>query len=74
MGKLSLDWKIFIIYPVYKVKRNREKPGNYKGILLVLACGKIFLGILAGRLRDWLIYQKAHKYSKWGFLRQTNHA
>jgi hypothetical protein len=44
------DWKIAIIHPIYKGKGNRDKPGNYRGISFLSICGKIFSGILAGRL------------------------
>jgi hypothetical protein len=48
--EFPLDWKIAIIHPIYKGKGNREKPKNYSGISLLSICGKIFSGILAGRL------------------------
>jgi hypothetical protein len=60
--EFTLDRKIAIIYPIYKGKANREKPGNYKGISLFSVCGKIFSGILAGRLRDWLIYCSVYSH------------
>jgi hypothetical protein len=60
IGKeFSLDWKITIMCPIYKGKGNREEPGNYREISLLTVCGRIFPGILAGKLRGWLIYHKA---------------
>jgi hypothetical protein len=53
-----LDWKIATICPIYMGKGNRKKPGNCRGISPLSVCGKIFSGIVAGRLRDWLIYHK----------------
>jgi hypothetical protein len=43
--EFPLDWKIAIMYPIYKGKGNREKPGNYRGISLLSICSKICLGI-----------------------------
>jgi hypothetical protein len=53
--EFPLDWKILIIYPIYWGKGSREKPETYWGISFLSICGKIFSGILADRLRDWLI-------------------
>jgi hypothetical protein len=44
-------------------------PGNYRGILLLLVCGKILSRILAGRLKDWLIYHKALSAFQMGFIK-----
>jgi hypothetical protein len=44
-----VNWEFAIICPFYK--RNGE-PSNYTGIFLLSVSGKIFLGSLAGRLRD----------------------
>jgi hypothetical protein len=59
--EFPLDWKIAVthVYPSYKGKGKREKPGNYRGIYLSSVCGRIFSGILAGRLGNWLIYHMA---------------
>jgi hypothetical protein len=43
--------------------------GNYRGILLLLVCGKILLQTLAGRLKDWLIYHKALSAFQMGFIK-----
>jgi hypothetical protein len=58
-NEFPLDWKITIKYPYYMGKGKREKPGNYRRISLSSVCDRIYSGILAGRLRDWLIYHKA---------------
>jgi hypothetical protein len=52
------DWKIAIICPVYKGKGKWGEPGNSRGISLLSVLGKIYFGILADRLRDWLINNK----------------
>jgi hypothetical protein len=49
--EFSLDWKTAVIYPTYKRKGNRQQPGEYTGISLLSACGKIFSGIPAGTKR-----------------------
>jgi hypothetical protein len=48
------DRKVAIICPIYKVEGSPQEPGNYRGISLLSVLGKIFSGILADRLRDWL--------------------
>jgi hypothetical protein len=40
--EFPLDWEIAVIYPVYKGKGGREKPGNCRGISLLSINGKIF--------------------------------
>jgi hypothetical protein len=67
--EFPLAWKIVIIYPIYKRKGNREKPGNYSGISLLSICGKLFSGILAGRIRDWLISHKTLSRFQAGFIK-----
>jgi hypothetical protein len=66
---------IAIIYPIYNGQGNREKPANCRGILLSLVSERMFSGILAGGLRDWLIYHKALSVSQMGFIKdkQTTH-
>jgi hypothetical protein len=40
------DWKIAIIYPIYKGRGKRGQPGNYRGISLSSVLCKIYSGIL----------------------------
>jgi hypothetical protein len=71
-GKVfPLDWKIASIHPIYKGKGSRDNPGNYthRGISHPSICGKIFSGILAGRLRDWLINYKILSKFQAGFIK-----
>ena len=42
--------------PTYKGKKNRKELGNYRGISLIPVLGKT--GLLAYRLRDWLMCYK----------------
>jgi hypothetical protein len=49
------DWKIAIVCPVYKGKGKTRERGNYRAVALLSALGKIYSGVLASRLRDWLI-------------------
>jgi hypothetical protein len=58
-----------IIHAIYKGKGNLEKPGNYRGISLLSVCGKIFSGIFAGRLRDWLINHTRLSSFQAGFIK-----
>jgi hypothetical protein len=50
------EWKTALTQPIYKGNGNRRKPGNYRGISLLAALGKIYSGITACWLRDWLLH------------------
>jgi hypothetical protein len=63
------DWKIAVICPVYKGRGKRGEPGNYRGISLLLVLCKIYSGILAGRLRDWLLNNKILSRFQAGFMK-----
>jgi hypothetical protein len=63
------DWKISIICPIYKGRRKRGEPGNYSGITLLSVLCKIYSGILAGRLRDWLVNNKILSRFQSGFVK-----
>jgi hypothetical protein len=39
----------------FKGKGCTDEPGYYRGISLLSVLGKMFSGILAGRVRDWLV-------------------
>jgi hypothetical protein len=67
--EFPMDWKTAVICQTHKGKGNREKPGNYNGISPLSVCGRIFSGILAGRLRDWIIYNKALWVFQAGFMK-----
>jgi hypothetical protein len=64
----STDWKIAIVCPIFKGKGKIQEPGNYRGIALLLALGKIYSGMLAGRLRDWLINNRILSKFQAGFV------
>jgi hypothetical protein len=63
------DWKVAIICPIYKGKGSPREPVNYRGISLSSVLGKIFSGILAGRLRDWLSNHKVLSAFQAGFVK-----
>jgi hypothetical protein len=67
--QFPLEWKTAIIHPIYKGKGNQEKPRNYRGISLLSVCGKIFSGIMARILRDWLIHHKRLSRFQAGFIK-----
>jgi hypothetical protein len=43
---------------MYKRRECTDDPRNYRGISVLSVLGKIFSGILAGRLRDWIVNHK----------------
>jgi hypothetical protein len=63
------EWKIALIQPIYKGKGDRKEFGNYRGILLLPVLGKIYLGLLAHRLRDWLMYYNKLTLFQTGFTK-----
>jgi hypothetical protein len=63
------DWKIAIIFPIYKGRGKRGEPGNYRCISLLSVLCKIYSGILTGRLRDWLINNKILSRFQAGFVK-----
>jgi hypothetical protein len=64
------DWKIAVICPIYKGRGKRGEPRNYRGIALLSVLCKIYYGILAGRLRDWLINNKILSRFQAGFVKE----
>jgi hypothetical protein len=62
------DWKIAIICRVFKGKGKIRKPVNYRRITRLSALGKIYSGMLAGRLRDWLINNRILSKLQAGFV------
>ena len=49
-----------LIWLVCKWKGNERKSGDYKEISQLSVLGKKYSGIIACRLRDWLLYQTGH--------------
>jgi hypothetical protein len=49
------EWKMALMQPVYKGKGDGKVSGNCRGISLLPVFGKIYSGLLAYRLRDWLM-------------------
>jgi hypothetical protein len=46
------EWKTTTVCLINKGKGCIDEPGNYRGILLLSVLGKMFSGILAGRVRE----------------------
>jgi hypothetical protein len=63
------EWKTTIICTIYKGKGCIGEPGNYRGISLLSVLRKMFLGILAGRLRNWLVNNEVLSTFQAGFVR-----
>jgi hypothetical protein len=53
-GKFPVAWKTSVLHLIYKGKGHREDPGNYRGTALLSTLSKIFTGVLAKRLNDWI--------------------
>ena len=54
-GIVSTDWCIGLICPIYKNKRQRNDPDNYRGITLLSCIGKLFTCCLNHRLCSYII-------------------
>ena len=48
-GVVSEDWRSIVIVPQYKVKGEKIKCKNYRGIIFLIILGKIYVGILVDR-------------------------
>jgi hypothetical protein len=51
-GKFPVAWKTSLLHLIYKGKKDREDPGNCRGIALLSTLSKIYTGVLAKRLND----------------------
>jgi hypothetical protein len=65
---LPTYWKIAIVWPIFKGKVKIRELGNYRGIALLSALGKIYSGMLAGGLRDWLVNNRILSKFHAGFV------
>jgi transcription elongation factor Elf1 len=54
---------------IYKGKGCTNEPEHYRGISLLSVLGMIFLVILSGRLRDWLVNHEVLSIFQTGFVR-----
>jgi hypothetical protein len=53
-GKFPVAWKTSLLHLIYKGKGDREDLANYRGIALLSILSKIYTGVLAKRLNDWI--------------------
>jgi hypothetical protein len=53
-GKFPVAWKTSLLHLIYKGKGDREDAGNYRSIALLSTLSKIYTGVLAKRLNDWI--------------------
>jgi hypothetical protein len=53
-GYFPLGWKTSLLHMIYKGKGNRRDPANYRGISLLSTLSKVYTGVLARRLNDWI--------------------
>jgi hypothetical protein len=53
-GKFPIAWKTSLLHLIHKGKGDREDPGDYRGIALLSTLSKIYNGVLAKRLNDWI--------------------
>jgi hypothetical protein len=66
-GKFSVAWKTSLLHLIYKGKGDREDPGKYRGIVLLSTLSKIYTGMLAKRLNEWIETRGAISECQMGF-------
>jgi hypothetical protein len=63
------EWKTSIICPLYEGKGCIDERGHYRGISLLSGLGKMFSGILADRVREWLVNHEVLSAFQTGFVK-----
>jgi hypothetical protein len=53
-GDFPLGWKTSMLNIIYKSKGDKQDPANYMGISLLSTLSKVYTGVLARRLNDWI--------------------
>jgi hypothetical protein len=66
-GKFPIEWKISLLHLIYKGKGDRENPDYSRGIALLSTLSKMYTGMLAKRLNDWIESSRAISECQMGF-------
>jgi hypothetical protein len=53
-GDFTSGWKTIMLHMIYKSKGDKQDPANYMGISLLSTLSKVYTGVLARRLNDWI--------------------
>ena len=66
-GKVSEEWCMGIICPIYKQKGSEQDPGNYRGITLLSSLGKLFTSCINTILTYYVEYNNLMTETQTGF-------
>ena len=66
-GIVPTDWCIGLICPIYKIRRQRNDPDNYRGITLLSCIGKLFTSCLNHILCSYIECQQIIGNEQAGF-------
>jgi hypothetical protein len=53
-GDFPSGWKTRMLHMIYKGKGGKQNPANCRGISLLSMLSKLYMGVLARRLNDWI--------------------
>jgi hypothetical protein len=53
-GDFPLGWKTSMLHLIYKGKGDKRDPANYRRISLLSTLSKVYTGVLARRLNEWI--------------------
>jgi hypothetical protein len=53
-GDFPSGWKTRMLHMIYKGKGDKRDPANYRRISLLSTLMKVYMGVLARRLNDWI--------------------
>jgi hypothetical protein len=53
-GDFPSGWKTCMLHMIYMGKGDMRDPANYRGISLLSMLSKVYTGVLARRLNDWI--------------------
>jgi hypothetical protein len=66
-GDLPLGWKTSMLHLLYKGKGDKRDPANCRGISLLSTLSKVYTGVLARRLNEWIEKRGAILECQMGF-------
>jgi hypothetical protein len=66
-GYFPLGWKTSMLHLIHKGKGDKRDPANYRGISLLSTLSKVYTGVMARRLNEWIEKRGAISECQMGF-------